>query len=244
MPLLPPPTADLADERLAACEAALDYRFRDRALLRQALTHASAARTRLESNERLEFLGDALLGAIVCEQLFELFPASDEGELTRIKSVVVSRAGCARLTRRLDLQQFLVTGKGIVTQHRVPGSILAAVFEALVAAIYLDGGYEATREFVLREARDEIAHAAASAIGVNYKSLLQQYAQRVAGETPGYAVLDEQGPDHSKCFKVSAAIGVRAFAPAWGPSKKEAEQRAAQNALAEIDGQPAPHTAE
>jgi ribonuclease-3 len=234
----------VTDEQFDACESAIGYRFRDRALLRQALTHSSAARTRLESNERLEFLGDALLGAIVCERLFELFPDREEGELTRIKSVVVSRAGCARVTRKLDLQRFLLTGKGIVSQQRVPGSILAAVFEAVVAAIYLDGGFAAVREFVLREAREEITDAAISAIGVNYKSVLQQHAQRVTGETPGYIVLDEQGPDHSKCFKVSAVIGARSFPAAWGPSKKEAEQRAAQNAMAELDGQPAPHVAD
>ena len=235
---------ELTDELLADCERSLKHTFGDRSLLRRALTHASAARTRLDSNERMEFLGDAVLGAIVCEKLFELFPDSAEGELTRIKSVVVSRAVCARLTRRLDLQRFLLAGKGVAIDHRVPGSILAAQFEAVIAAIYLDAGFEAARDFIIREVGDEIAQAAEKTTGVNFKSLLQQQAQRDCGETPNYQVLDEQGPDHSKCFKVIAVVGHRSFAPAWGPSKKEAEQRAAQNALAQLADLPVPHVAD
>ncbi len=231
----------LNSEVLDACEAAVGHRFGDRSLLQAALTHSSAARTRLESNERLEFLGDALLGAVVCHRLYELYPSSPEGELTRIKSIVVSRSICARLTRRLRLQDYLAVGKGILAQDRIPKSILAALFEAIVAAIYLDGGFAAVREFVLREVEQEIVNATESLIGVNYKSLLQQQAQREGGAPPSYVVLDEQGPDHSKCFKVSAAIADRRFAAAWGASKKQAEQRAAQNAIAELEGNPAPH---
>jgi ribonuclease-3 len=231
----------LTDELLNDCERALDYRFCDRELLRCALTHASAARTRLESNERLEFLGDALLGAIVCDRLFTIYPDYPEGDLTQIKSVVVSRVTCARVTRKLNLQRFLHAGKGVALQRGLPGSILAAVFEAVVAAIYLDGGFEAVREFVVREMGPEISHAAETAHGVNYKSVLQQQAQSATGDTPVYVVLDEQGPDHSKCFKVAAVVGGRRFAAAWGPSKKEAEQRAAENALAQLADRACPH---
>lgn len=229
----------LTDELLDECERTLEYRFRNRDFLRCALTHASAARTRIESNERLEFLGDALLGAIVCETLFALYPDSPEGELTQIKSAVVSRATCARITRQLELHRFLVAGKGVVLQRGMPGSILAAQFEAVVAAIYLDGGFESMREFVTREIGAEIAHAAETAHGVNFKSVLQQQAQSTSGDTPVYVVLDEQGPDHSKCFQVAAIVGGRQFDPAWGPSKKEAEQRAAQIALAQLADLPA-----
>ena len=232
---------ELTEDLLSACEQALQYRFASRKLLRRALTHASAARTRLESNERLEFLGDSLLGAIVCNELFERYPDSPEGELTRIKSVVVSRATCCRLADRLGLQNYLLAGRGITVQHHVPNSVLAAQFEALVAAIFLDGGFSAATGFVLREVRDEIEHASESVTGVNYKSLLQQLGQRDAGETPRYVVLDEQGPDHSKCFKISAIVAGRRYSAAWGPSKKEAEQRAAENALAELKGTKAPH---
>ena len=234
----------LTDELLDECEATLAYRFRNRDLLRCALTHASAARTRPESNERLEFLGDAFLGAVVCEQLFATYPDSPEGELTQIKSAVVSRATCARMTRKLELHRFLVAGKGVVLQRGMPSSILAALFEAVVAAIYLDGGFEAVREFVIREVGPEIAHSAQTAHGVNFKSVLQQQAQSSTGDTPVYVVLDEQGPDHSKCFQVAAVIAGRRFGPAWGPSKKEAEQRAAENALAQLADQPCPHAAE
>ncbi len=244
MPSPPHLVTDLTDELLDDCERVLQHVFGDRTLLRRAMTHASAARTRLDSNERMEFLGDAVLGAVVCEKLFEMFPDSAEGELTRIKSIVVSRNVCARLTRKLRLQQFLVAGKGVAVDHRVPGSILAAQFEAVVAAIYLDGGFEAARGFIIREMGEEIAHAAEKTSGVNFKSLLQQQAQRDTGETPNYEVQDEQGPDHSKCFKVIAVVGMRRFAPAWGPSKKEAEQRAAQNALAQLADLPAPHVAD
>jgi ribonuclease-3 len=226
---------------LEECEAVLNYTFRDRSLLERALTHASIARTRLDSNERLEFLGDAILGAIVCELLYRSYPEATEGELTRIKSVVVSRVTCAELTRELGLERFLRLGRGVDSHGRIPGSILAAAFEAVVGAMYVDGGYEPVREFVLRLIHPQVQQAAESETGVNFKSLLQQLTQRTLGATPAYRVLDEQGPDHLKCFQVAAQIGNRCFTPAWGPSKKEAEQRAAGNALAELEGEPLPY---
>jgi ribonuclease-3 len=234
-------TDDLCEADLAECEELLEHHFRDRSLLLCALTHASVARTRLESNERLEFLGDAILGTIICEQLYHSYPEATEGELTRIKSVVVSRATCAELTLDLGLDRYLLLGRGVDSNGRVPSSILAAVFESVVGAIYLDGGFEVAREFVLRQTQQQMQQAAESATGVNFKSLLQQLTQRKLGCTPGYRVLDEQGPDHSKCFQISAVLGTRTFVPAWGPSKKEAEQRAAGNALAELEGEQLPY---
>lgn len=227
-------------DRLQVCEQILQYRFQSPGLLTRCLTHASAARTRLASNERLEFLGDAILGAVVCEMLFEMFPSSSEGELTRIKSVVVSRTTCARIVRDLELHEHLILGKGISAHVNVPGSILATAFEALIGGIYLDGGYPAARDFIRRVIADDINDVAESAIGVNYKSLFQQRTQRIFGETPVYRVLDERGPDHSKCFHIAAIVGAREFSPAWGPSKKLAEQRAAHHALCELDGEPLP----
>lgn len=236
---MPQPTApdELSHERLQECEDILGYSFQDRELLRQCLTHASAARTRLESNERAEFLGDAILGAAVCQALYERFSESSEGELTRIKSVVVSRTTCARIIKELKLEPFLVLGKGIATHSHVPNSVLATAFEAIIGGIYLDGGYDAARRFVCTVLDDEMTQAAESAIGVNYKSLFQQRTQRTFGATPVYEVLDERGPDHSKCFQVTAVVGDRVFPPAWGASKKVAEQRAAQNALTELDSE-------
>jgi ribonuclease-3 len=229
------------DSMLARCERVLGYRFRDPALLREALTHASGADHRLVSNERMEFLGDAILGAVVCEQLYREFPESLEGGLTRIKSIVVSRRTCTKVSRRLGLDEFLVLGKGMGTPSQTPDSVLADVFESLVGAIYLDGGMDAAGPFIRTHLAPEIAEAAADDRGQNYKSILQQSAQRQFGETPTYLLLDEKGPDHSKCFKMAAQIGPRRFTAAWGPNKKDAEQRAARNALAEIADDPPPY---
>lgn len=223
------------DALLDECQGVLDYEFHDRELLERSLTHASIARTRLASNERMEFLGDAILGAIVCEHLYHRLPDKPEGELTRIKSIVVSRNTCAKISRRLRLDRFLLLGKGITANGRIPPSVMAAVWESLIAGVYLDGGFEAARTVVERHVRPEIDLVVQNSHAQNYKSMLQQVAQRQYGETPHYRVLDEKGPDHSKCFHVSALIGSRSYPAAWGLSKKEAEQAAAQNALREIN---------
>jgi ribonuclease III len=225
---------------LARCERRIGYEFRDRSLLCAALTHASGAHHRLASNERLEFLGDAILGAVVCELLYCQYPDYLEGDLTKVKSVVVSRQTCAKISEALGLQEFLILGKGMSSHPSVPPSLLADVFESLAAAIYLDGGDAAARDFIQRFMGPEIELAAAGELGGNYKSLLQQMSQRENGSTPTYQLLDEKGPDHSKCFKISAQIGRSRFQPAWGRNKKEAEQRAARNALAELNGEPVP----
>lgn len=232
------------DPRLQECEQALQYRFNDRHLLRRTLTHASVAATRLDSNERLEFLGDAILGMVVCETLFELFPDHPEGELTRIKSSLVSRTTCARISRVHGFDRFLFLGKGLIQRSGLPMSILAAVFESLIAGVYLDGGLGEARALIRRLLAEEFEAAAGQHHGKNFKSMLQQLSQKSFGDTPSYQLLDEKGPDHSKCFKVSAVIGDRAFASAWGASKKEAEQRAAHNALSEIQGAPVPYVSD
>jgi ribonuclease-3 len=227
-------------EILEECQKAIGYQFKQPELLRAALTHTSGANTRSASNERLEFLGDAVLGLITCEQLYLRFPDYQEGDMTKVKSVVVSRRTCARISKLLHLGDYLFLGKGM-NQHRVvPPSLQADVFESLVAAIYLDGGLEVTKDFVLRYIGPEIEREAEGAQGGNYKSQLQQVAQREFSATPQYHLLDEKGPDHSKCFKISAVLGRHHYAAAWGRNKKEAEQKAAMNALAEINGEPVP----
>ncbi|MBI3864674.1 MAG: ribonuclease III [Planctomycetia bacterium] len=226
------------------CEAALEYQFASRELLRNCLTHASGANHRLASNERLEFLGDAILGAVICEMLYQRFPEETEGELTRIKSIVVSRTTCARISEALGLPRSLLLGKGLCINDTVPMSVAAAVFESLIAGVYLDGGLEAARRLIERVMGPEIELAGGVEHGRNYQRLLQQYAQKVFGETPVYRLLDEKGPDHSKCFKISALIGQQSYHPAWGANKKAAEQRAAQNALYELEGKPVPHDAD
>ena len=226
-----------------ACEERIGYRFQDRDLLRAALTHASAADTRAESNERLEFLGDAILGAVVCEMLYLQFPDFLEGDLTKLKSAVVSRQTCARISQSLKLDDFLIVGKGMAASPKVPNSLLADVFEALIAGVFLDGGNTPAREFIKRFMEPEIKSASEGETG-NFKSQLQQLAQREHGSTPVYQLLDEKGPDHSKCFKVSAQIAGNRYSAAWGRNKKEAEQRAAFNALTELGGEDAPYPAE
>ena len=222
------------------CQRRIGYEFQNTALLVAALTHASGAQHRLASNERLEFLGDAILGFVACEALYRRFPEALEGDLTRIKSVVVSRETCGRITEQLQLVDFLIVGKGLSGGQAVPASVLSDLFESLVAAIYLDGGIEAARSLIERMLGPEIDKVASGAEGSNHKSLLQQWAQRDFGVTPTYEVLEEAGPDHSKSFFVSAQIGGRRYAPAWGRNKKEAEQRAASNALVELRGEAEP----
>lgn len=227
-------------EILEECQNAIGYRFRQPDLLRAALTHTSGADTRLASNERLEFLGDAVLGLVTCEQLFFRFPEYQEGDLTKVKSVVVSRRTCARISRALSLGDYLFLGKGMHLHTVVPASLLADVFESVVGAIYLDGGLEAAKTFILKYIGPEIEEMAEGAHGGNFKSVLQQVAQREFNATPQYHMLDEKGPDHSKCFKITAVIGRHHYAAAWGRNKKEAEQKAAMNALAQITGEPVP----
>jgi ribonuclease III len=229
---------------LSTLQQRIGYEFKDKGLLLSALTHASGAEHRLASNERLEFLGDAILGAVVCELLFHQYPEFLEGELTRLKSIVVSRQTCAKISQALGMQEFLILGKGMTTHPSVPSSLLADVFESLLAAIYLDGGDAAARQFIGVTMGPEIELAAEGETGSNYKSLLQQLAQREHGTTPTYQLLDEKGPDHSKCFKVAAQVGADRYQPAWGRNKKEAEQRAARNALSQLSGDAPPFAAE
>src|SRR5262245_42456601 len=236
----PPRPAPDSDDvtRLERCQQRLGYQFRELQLLEAALTHASGADHRLSSNERLEFLGDAVLGLVVCEQLFTQFPDQLEGELTKLKSIVVSRQTCAKISQALGLREFLVLGKGMTTNPAVPPSVLSDVLESLIAAIFLDGGIDAGREFVLAYFGPEIESAASGDTGGNYKSLLQQFSQREHGVTPTYHLLDEKGRDHSKCFKLTAQTGPTQYPPSWGRSKKESEQRAAQNAICHLRGDP------
>jgi len=225
---------DTPTELLELCQERIGYTFRNIDLLRAAMTHASCADCRKNSNERLEFLGDAVLGLVICQALFEQLPEALEGELTKIKSAVVSRRICARVASRLNLTEPLALGRGMDLGEHLPRSLAAAVLEALIAAIFLDGGLDAAREFILRHMDSELRAATASDHQFNFKSQLQQYAQRALNAIPSYELLDEKGPDHSKCFEIAVVVGPRRFTSAWGPSKKEAEQKAARLALEDL----------
>jgi ribonuclease-3 len=220
---------------LEKCQEIIGYRFEDVRLLARALTHASAAASRIESNERLEFLGDAVLGLVVCEQICERRPKLPEGEMTKVKSVVVSRRTCALIADALGLTGLMVIGKGVSSASSLPTSLPAAVLEAIIGAVYLDGGLGPAREFIRRYTEEPIAEALGSRHQKNYKSLLQQHAQRLYNTTPTYQLLDEKGPEHAKCFEVAASFSRRRFPGAWGATKKDAEQKAALAALIELD---------
>jgi ribonuclease-3 len=219
---------------LRQIEQKVGYEFSDKNLLARAFTHSSAVDNRLESNERLEFLGDAILGVVICQTLFERFPEYLEGDLTKIKSRLVSRETCARLCRKLGLQKFLKVGKGMIASRALSGSVAAGALETVIAAIYIDGGFDAARDFVRKIFRSLIEEADAAQVHGNYKSLLQQYAQEHFNATPSYVMLDEKGPDHNKCFELEVVVDGRHFPGAWGTNKKEAEQKAAYHALVEL----------
>jgi ribonuclease-3 len=222
------------EETLQQIEQIIGYKFSDRNLLSKAFAHSSAVDDRLFSNERLEFLGDAVLGAVICRTLFERFPGYMEGDLTKIKSMLVSRRSCARVTKRLGLHNFLKIGKGMASSRALTSSLAASLLEAIIAAIYIDGGFDAAGSFILRTFAPEISRADAEQSHGNFKSLLQQYAQQQLNTTPVYELLDEKGPDHDKCFESEVVIAERHFPSAWGTNKKEAEQKAAFNALVEL----------
>ena len=219
---------------IETAERAIGYTFRDTGLLIRALTHASVADARVESNERLEFLGDSVLGLVTSERIFTLFPNLLEGEMTKIKSTAVSRRTCAEIAESMGLLDLLLLGKGMRGGSPLPRSLSAAALEAIIAAIYLDGGLDAARTFLTPRLDPCIQKAARLGHQENFKSVLQQHAQQNLGSTPHYRVLDEQGPDHAKSFKIAVEIDGYQYPAKWAQSKKRAEQLAALEALREI----------
>jgi ribonuclease-3 len=222
------------EDVLRQIEQRIGYEFTDKNLLIEALTHSSAVDNRLMSNERLEFLGDSVLAVVICRALFDNFTNYLEGDLTKIKSKLVSRETCAQISGQLGLQKFLKVGKGMVSNRALSGSLAAGVLESIIAAIHIDGGFDAARDFILRIYNSLIEKADAEQDHGNFKSLLQQYSQEQYNSTPSYLLLDEKGPDHNKCFELEVTIDDRHFPSAWGTNKKEAEQKAAYNALVEL----------
>jgi ribonuclease-3 len=226
--------AEPGELNLHPVERILGHRFRDQSLLSQALRHASVTDSRVKSNERLEFLGDAVLGLVVCQRTFEKFPHLLEGEMTKIKSAVVSRQTCAQLGKQLGLEEHLTIGKGMKSHDVLPQSLAAAAVESLVAALYLDAGLDAARRFLLPLLESRIDAAAASGHQENFKSLLQQHAQQRLAVTPEYQIVGQRGPDHAKHFQVRVRVGERTFEACWGASKKQAEQAAALVAMRDL----------
>ncbi|MEO8258590.1 MAG: ribonuclease III [Acidobacteriota bacterium] len=218
----------------------IGYRFRDVGLLEHAMTHTSRANEDVSGgvvdNESLEFLGDAVLGFAIADQLFRDFPEFDEGQKSKTKAALVSTAALAQQAERLGLGDHLLLGRGEEkTGGRRKQALLADGYEALIAAIYLDGGIEQARAFIAREFAAQLEDISRHGLaGRDYKSSLQEYLQSHDQPLPEYRVAGTLGPDHRKLFQVEVVVRGEAIATATGPSKKEAEQEAARAALGKL----------
>ena len=217
------------------------YRFRDRGLLEHALTHRSRAAEDasggVADNESLEFLGDAVLGLVVADMLFRTYPDYDEGQKSKIKASVVSTQALARRAEEIQLGEHLLLGRGEEkTGGRFKQALLADAYEALIAAVYLDGGLPAAAAFLERELSDAIEEGAGqSVVGQDYKSALQERVQALGRPLPEYRVAAESGPDHRKVFTIEVAVGGEILGAASGKAKKEAEQEAARLAMLKLE---------
>ena len=217
-------------------QARIDYRFRDRGLLEHALTHKSRAAEDISGgvadNESLEFLGDAVLGLVVADALFRQYPTYTEGQKSKIKAAVVSTQSLARHAEQMRLGDHLILGRGEEkTGGRFKQALLADAYEALIAAIYLDGGLEAATVFLRRELREAIDAGSAQTVARDYKSALQERLQALGRGLPEYRIAGETGPDHRKLFSIEVVCRGEVLGAATGKAKKEAEQEAARLAL-------------
>ena len=221
-----------------ALQQAIGYRFRDRGLLEHAMTHTSRANEDVSGgvhdNESMEFLGDAVVGFVIADVLFRDFPDFDEGEKSKTKAALVSTTTLARQAERLNLGEHLLLGRGEEkTGGRRKQALLADGYEALIAAIYLDGGIEHVRAFIVREFTPLLSEVQQHGIAgsQDYKSALQELLQARDLPLPEYRLVGTMGPDHRKLFQVEVVVNGEALAESTGPSKKEAEQDAARAAL-------------
>ena len=232
---------------LEELERCLEYHFTNPALLQQAITHKSylnETREGIQSsaigglggdNERLEFLGDAVLDLVISQDLLLNHPATPEGDLSKMKSRMVSEMALAKVARRLELGQYLLLGRGEeMTQGRAKPSLLADALEAILAAIYLDGGLEVTGRVIQRIFKDDIDDLLKTEALTDYKTELQEICQRDFEILPTYTVLSESGPDHQKTFEIQLSIKGTIYGRGVGHSKKEAEQQAAREALEKL----------
>jgi len=222
---------------LKAVETTLGYKFRDRSLILLALCHRSYTNERgwplTQSNERLEFLGDSVVEIAVTHMLYEDFPEYPEGELTKLRAPLVQRSGLARAAERLGLGDHVLLGRGEeATGGRQKQSILADTFEAVVGALYMDGGFEVARGMVI-SCVEEMLHEIIKWGAGDYKSELQELSVKRLGAVPRYRVREE-GPDHYKTFHATVKVADSRFGPVTGSSKKEAEQGAARVALLKL----------
>jgi ribonuclease III len=226
------------EKLLSEFEQQIGYSFRSRALLERALTHRSFAHERTEQNcqhnEALEFLGDSVLGLVVSAWLLGRFPALSEGKLSKMKAYLVSEPSLVELAEVIDLGAYILLNRGEEkTGGRRKGTLLADAYEALIGAIFIDGGLPAAERFLFRELRDKVKGIDPnSMIGSDYKSALQEQLQAMGAPAPKYVVVETLGPDHRRTFRIELRVGGRALASGEGRSIKIAQQEAAQAALA------------
>ncbi len=223
----------------SAIEAKIGYVFTDKQLLSLAFVHRSFINENREfieqHNERLEFLGDSVLGLLVAEYLYRYLPGTPEGELSYLRSRLVEASSCVLYVQKLDLGAFLLLGKGErMNDGRGRESILSDLFEAVIGAIYLDGGIEAARRFLFKNYSAEMQSILSRPVR-NWKALLQDYTQKKYQVTPFYQVIEESGPDHSKEFEVAVFVKTEEWGRGIGQSKKEAQQAAAADAISDLD---------
>ena len=223
-------------------EERLGYTFRDRKRLEGALYHSSYANEHrslgIHSNERLEFLGDAVLGLVTADYLFRKHPDLPEGDLTRIRAALVCEESLHEVAQSLDLGSYLKLGKGEEAGGgRQRASILADATESVFAAVYLDGGLEAARALIHRVLLDKERETDVEERRRDYKTLLQEHIQRKAGQELTYCMVREEGPDHAKTFVTEVQLNGAAIGEGSGHSKKESEQMAAKSALEKLDNQ-------
>jgi ribonuclease III len=218
----------------------IGYRFRDRGMLEHALTHKSRAAEDasggVADNESLEFLGDAVLGLVVADTLFHQYPTYNEGQKSKVKAAVVSTQSLARQAEAIQLGDHLILGRGEEkTGGRFKQALLADAYEALIAAIYLDGGLEAAATFLRRELKEGIDAGCAQTFAPDYKSTLQERVQAIGLALPEYRLSGSEGPDHRKTFTIEVVVNGEVLGAATGRAKKEAEQEAARLALVRLD---------
>ena len=215
-------------------EGRLGYNFTDRSLLALAFVHRSYVnenKDASEHNERLEFLGDSILGMLVAEYLYRYLPGTPEGELSHLRSRLVEASSCVQYVQQLEVEKYLLLGKGErMNDGRGRESILADLLEAIIGAIFLDGGLPAAKAFLFKNFSTKIDAILKTPLK-NWKALLQDFCQKNYQQTPQYVVLEAKGPDHSKIFKVAVVINNKEMGAGAGASKKEAQQAAAEAAL-------------
>ena len=219
-------------------EAKLQYRFHDRALLLTALSHSSFANENkgagYMSNERLEFLGDSVLGQVVANHLYLSFPKMPEGQMTRLRAELVCETSLHKVAQELELGKHIRLGRGEEhTGGRQRESILADAVEAIIAAMYLDGGLPVAKSFIDRYILSNLKTMQTMPVS-DYKTALQEYIQRKSGQALSYELLSESGPDHHKSFTMQVSLNGKPIGEGSGHTKKEAEQYAAKNGLEEI----------